>query len=135
MVLEKNMFVERILPKAVIRPLADAEMMESRRPFAEAGEDRRPTLSWPRNLPIAGEPADVVATVEGYEAWLAASQVPKLFVNAEPGALLTGRPREVCCAWPNQVEMTVAGLHFLQEDSPHEIGRALAVFAKRLRGN
>ena len=134
MILEKNMFVERVLPGSVIRPLTEAEMAEYRRPFAKPGEDRRPTLSWPRNIPVEGEPADVVATVEAYGAWLAQSEVPKLFVNAEPGAILKGRQREVCRAWPNQVEVTVPGIHFIQEDSPHEIGRAVADFVRRLRG-
>jgi haloalkane dehalogenase len=118
----------------VIRPLTEAEMAEYRRPFAKPGEGRRPTLSWPRNIPIEGEPADVVATVEAYSAWLAGSEVPKLFVNAEPGAILTGRQREVCRAWPNQVEVTVPGIHFLQEDSPYQIGQAVADFVRRLRG-
>jgi haloalkane dehalogenase len=134
MILKHNMFVEQILPKGVIRPLTEPETAEYRRPFTKVGEDRRPTLSLARDLPIAGEPADVAATVERYGAWLAASEVPKLFVNGEPGALLTARPREVCRAWPNQVEVTVPGRHFLQEDSPHAIGEAAADFASRLRG-
>jgi haloalkane dehalogenase len=133
MILQKNMFVERILPGSVIRPLTEPEMAEYRRPFANPGEDRRPTLSWPRNIPIDGEPADVVRTVEDYGAFLAQSGIPKLFVNAEPGAILTGRQREVCRAWPNQTEITVAGTHFIQEDSPHEIGVAVADFVRRLR--
>jgi haloalkane dehalogenase len=135
MILEKNMFVERVLPGSVIRPLTEPEMAEYRRPFAKPGEDRRPTLSWPRSIPIDREPADVVATVEAYGAWLAGSEVPKLFVNAEPGAILTGRQREVCRAWPNQVEVTVPGIHFIQEDSPHQIGRAVADFVRGLRGS
>ncbi|HEX5379183.1 MAG TPA: haloalkane dehalogenase [Phenylobacterium sp.] len=134
MILEKNMFVERILPGSVIRPLSDAEMAEYRRPFATPGEDRRPTLSWPRAIPIEGEPADVVATVQAYQDWLAQCRTPKLFVNADPGSILVGRQREVCRAWPNQTEVTVAGRHFIQEDSPHEIGAAVAGFVRRLRG-
>ena len=125
MVLEKNVFVERVLPGSIIRPLADEEMAVYRRPFAEAGEGRRPTLTWPRQIPISGEPADVVAIAQDYSEWLAVSQVPKLFVNAEPGAILTGPQREFCRAWPNQTEVTVKGSHFIQEDSPHEIGEAL----------
>ena len=109
-------------------------MAEYRRPFANAGEDRRPTLTWPRQIPIDGVPADVVKVVEDYSAWLAASPVPKLFINADPGSILIGRQREVCRAWPNQTEVTVQGLHFLQEDSPDEIGQAIAAFARRLRG-
>ena len=125
MVLEKNVFVERVLPGSIIRPLADEEMAVYRRPFAEAGEGRRPTLTWPRQIPISGEPADVVAIAQDYSEWLAVSQVPKLFVSAEPGAILTGPQREFCRAWPNQTEVTVKGSHFIQEDSPHEIGEAL----------
>ena len=133
LVLEKNVFVERILPASVQRPLSEAEMAAYRKPFAQAGEARRPTLSWPRQLPIEGEPAETVATIEAYEAWLAASEVPKLFVNADPGIILVGRQREVCRAWPNQREVTVAGLHFIQEDSPAEIGRAVADFVRGVR--
>lgn len=134
MVLQKNIFVERVLPGSVIRPLAEAEMAEYRRPYLEAGEGRRPTLTWPRQIPIEGAPADVVQVVKDYSAWLAGSAVPKLFVNADPGSILTGRPREVCRAWPNQQEVTVAGRHFIQEDSPDEIGAALAGFVRGLRG-
>ncbi len=134
MILEKNMFVERVLPGSVLRKLTDAEMTEYRRPFLEAGESRRPTLTWPRQIPIEGEPADVVKVVADYSAWLAKSPLPKLFINAEPGSILTGRQREVCRAWPNQTEVTVPGLHFLQEDSPDEIGQAVAAFVRRVRG-
>ena len=134
MVLEKNMFVERVLPGSILRKLGEAEMAEYRRPFAQAGEGRRPTLSWPRQIPVEGEPADVVAVVEDYARWLSASDVPKLFVNAEPGSILVGRQRELCRRWPNQAEMTVKGSHFVQEDSPEEIGRAVADFVRRVRG-
>jgi haloalkane dehalogenase len=125
MVLDKNTFVERVLPGSIIRKMSDAEMAVYRKPFAEAGEGRRPTLTWPRQIPISGEPADVVAIANDYSGWLASSNVPKLFVNAEPGAILTGPQREYCRAWPNQTEVTVKGSHFIQEDSPHEIGEAL----------
>jgi len=125
MVLEKNVFVERVLPGSILRSLVEEEMAVYRRPFAEPGEGRRPTLTWPRQIPIEGEPADVVAIVRAYGEWLAGSDVPKLFVNAEPGAILTGPQREFCRTWPNQQEVTVKGSHFIQEDSPHEIGRAL----------
>jgi haloalkane dehalogenase len=134
MILAKNMFVERILPGSVLRKLAEEEMAEYRRPFANPGEDRRPTLTWPRQIPIEGEPADVVAVVEDYSRWLAASPVPKLFINADPGSILIGRQRELCRTWPNQTEITVKGLHFLQEDSPDDIGRALAAFVRHVRG-
>lgn len=126
MVLEKNLFVELVLPSAVMRTLAPEEMDEYRRPFTEPGESRRPTLTWPREIPIDGEPADVVEIVESYAAWLASSDLPTLFVNAEPGAILTGTQREFCRSWPNQTEVTVAGIHFVQEDSPAEIGTAIA---------
>ena len=133
MVLEQNIFVERMLPGSIIRALSAAEMTEYRRPFTSTGEDRRPTLSWPRNIPIEGVPENVVSIVEGYSAFLAASEIPKLFVAAEPGVILTGRLRDLCRSWPNQSEVTVPGRHFIQEDSPHEIGRAVAAFVKGLR--
>ncbi|HYB72406.1 MAG TPA: haloalkane dehalogenase [Candidatus Sulfotelmatobacter sp.] len=125
-VLQKNVFVERILPASVLRELTPAEMDAYRRPFREPGERRRPMLSWPREIPLDGEPADVVAIVEGYARWLASSDVPKLFLNAHPGSILVGPQREFCRTWPNQQEVTVRGSHFIQEDSPAEIGRAIA---------
>ena len=125
MILEKNLFVEAILPASVLRDLSDAEMAEYRRPFIEPGESRRPTLTWPRQIPIEGTPKDVLEVVESYSAWLATSEVPKLFVNAKPGSILTGKLRELCRSWPNQTEVTVPGSHFIQEDSPAEIGRAV----------
>jgi haloalkane dehalogenase len=134
MILAKNMFVERILPGSILRKLTDEEMAEYRRPFTAPGEDRRPTLTWPRQIPIAGMPADVVAVVEDYSRWLAGNNVPKLFINAEPGSILVGRQREVCRRWLNQTELTVRGLHFVQEDSPDEIGGAVADFVHRVRG-
>ena len=133
MILQKNIFVERVLPGSVLRKLTDEEMAEYRRPFADPGEDRRPTLTWPRQIPIEGEPADVVKVVADYSAWLATSDVPKLFINADPGSILTGRQREICRAWPNQPEVTVKGLHFIQEDSPDEIGQAVAEFVRQVR--
>jgi len=126
MVLEKNVFVEAVLPGSVLRGLTEAEMAVYRRPFAEAGEARRPTLTWPRQIPIEGEPEDVCEIVQRYGDWLATAPVPKLFVNAEPGAILTGPQREFCRSWPNQSEVTVKGSHFIQEDSPDEIGQAIA---------
>jgi haloalkane dehalogenase len=133
LVLDENFFIETVLPKSVIRPLSDAEMTAYRKPFLRR-EARLPTLVWPRELPIDGEPADVVAVVERYGAWLARSPVPKLFINADPGALLTGRSRELCRCWPNQREVTVKGIHYVQEDSPAEIGAALRTFLTELRG-
>ena len=130
MVLDKNVFVERVLPASVLRPLTDVEMDEYRRPFATPGEDRRPTLTWPRQIPIDAEPADVVAIVNDYAGWLATSTVPKLLVVAEPGAILRGPQLEFARSWPNQGEVTVAGNHFVQEDSPDEIGAAIADWMK-----
>jgi len=126
MVLDKNLFVEAVLPASVIRSLSDAEMAAYRRPFAEQGESRRPTLTWPRQIPIDGEPADVAAIVGDYASWLSTSDVPKLLVVADPGAILVGAQLEFCRRWPNQHEVTVPGNHFLQEDSPDEIGAAIA---------
>jgi haloalkane dehalogenase len=126
LVLDKNVFVERVLPGSVLRDLSEAEMAEYRRPFAEPGEARRPTLTWPRQIPIDGEPADVARIVADYGDWLAASPVPKLLVKAEPGAILNGPQLEFCRSWTNQREVTVAGNHFCQEDSPDEIGSAVA---------
>ncbi len=125
-ILEKNVFVERILPASVLRGLTEEEMDVYRRPYREAGESRRPTLTWPREIPLDGEPADVAEIVARYAEWLASSDVPKLFINAEPGGIQTGAQREFCRAWPNQREVTVMGPNFIQEDSPAEIGRAIA---------
>jgi haloalkane dehalogenase len=124
---EENLFVETVLPKSILRALQPAEMDAYRRPFF-APAARTPTLTWARELPIDGTPRDVVAVVDAYGQWLAASLIPKLFVNVEPGALLTGRSREFCRTWPNQREVTVPGIHYVQEDSPHEIGLALRAF-------
>jgi haloalkane dehalogenase len=133
MVLQKNVFVERILPASVLRGLTEEEMAVYRRPYREPGESRRPTLTWPREIPIDGEPADVVATVARYAGWLAGSNIPKLFINADPGVILTGAQREFCRTWPNQDEITVEGSHFIQEDSPAVIGRAIAAFLSRIK--
>ena len=128
MALDRNIFVERVLPGSILRSLGDEEMAAYRRPFEAPGEGRRPTLTWPRQIPIDGEPADVCEIVAAYADWLAAAPVPKLFVNAEPGAILTGAQRAFCRRWPNQEEVTVRGSHFIQEDSPGEIGAALAAW-------
>jgi len=132
MVLQKNVFVERILPASVVRGLTPEEMGRYRAPYREPGESRRPTLTWPREIPVDGEPSDVVQIVRAYGNWLANSPMPKLFVNADPGSILVGAQREFCRAWPNQQEVTVRGTHFVQEDSPDEIGRAIAAFVRRL---
>ena len=131
-VLQKNIFVERILPASVLRGLTAEEMAVYRRPYLEAGESRRPTLTWPREIPVEGEPADVVKIVESYARWLASSIVPKLFINADPGSILVGPQREFCRTWPKQQEVTVPGLHFIQEDSPAEIGQAIADFVTHI---
>jgi len=132
MVLDKNIFVEKVLPGSVLRTLTDEEMAVYRHPYLEPGESRRPTLTWPRQIPIDGEPANVVEIVQAYADWLSESPVPKLFINAEPGAILTGEPREFCRRWPNQVEVTVAGSHFIQEDSPEEIAHALSIWIQTI---
>ena len=130
LVLNRNMFIEGVLPTAVLRDLTEDEMNEYRRPFMNS-DDRQPTLNWPRAIPIEGEPANVAEIIDNYGQWLAAEgALPKLFINAEPGSLLTGRQREFCRSWPNQKEITVKGLHFVQEDSPHEIGEAVADFVR-----
>ncbi len=131
-ILHKNVFVERILPGSIIRDLSDDEMDVYREPYLEIGESRRPTLTWPREVPIDGEPADVVAIVEANERWMADRAIPKLFINADPGSILVGRQREVCQAWENQEEVTVPGIHFIQEDSGAEIGRAISTWLTSL---
>jgi haloalkane dehalogenase len=130
LVLEQNTFVEGVLPGAIQRQLSDEEMDHYRAPYVHPGEDRRPTLSWPRNIPIDGQPADVTSVVEDYSRWLAETDVPKLFINAEPGALIRGRIREFVRTWPNMTETTVRGTHFIQEDSPDDIGAAVAEFVR-----
>ncbi|MCG7492042.1 haloalkane dehalogenase [Thalassobius sp. Cn5-15] len=125
MILENNTFVAAILPGSILRDLSEEEMAEYRRPFLNKGEDRRPTLTWPRQIPIEGTPADVAEIVGAYSAWLCETPLPKLFVNAEPGALIAGPVRDYVRSFPNLSEVTVAGSHFIQEDSPDEIGTAV----------
>ncbi|MEX2206441.1 MAG: haloalkane dehalogenase [Myxococcota bacterium] len=132
LVLEQNVFVDQILPGAILRALSVEERAVYRRPYLKPGEDRRPTLTWPRELPIDGEPADVVSVIVESGRWLERSQVPKLFINADPGAILLGRAREYCRTWPHQQEVTVRGAHFVQEDSPDEIGQAIRAWVERL---
>jgi haloalkane dehalogenase len=127
MVLQDNFFIEQILPKAILRTLSAEELAEYRRPFARPGEDRRPTLTWVRQIPIEGEPSDVNSIVAAYADWLATSRVPKLFVKAKPGLLVAGGGNlDFARKLPAQTEVTVAGVHYVQEDSPDEIGRAIA---------
>ncbi len=130
MILEKNLFIERVLPGSILRDLTDEEMAVYRRPFENAGEDRRPTLSWPRQIPIEGEPEDVAQIVADYANWLPTTEFPKLFVNAEPGAIVLDKQRAIARSWNNVTEVTVKGSHFIQEDSPHEIGAALRDWLK-----
>jgi haloalkane dehalogenase len=132
LILEKNYFIELVLPNSVIRELTPSEMDVYRRPFLNPGEDRRPSLSWPRQIPIEGEPQEVVEIVTTYGRWLAQSDIPKLFINADPGSILVGRARDFCRTWPYQEEVTVKGRHFIQEDSPDEIGQAVANFLHKI---
>jgi haloalkane dehalogenase len=134
LVLDENMFVEVVLPSGIMRKLSDEEIEAYRGPYRD--RDRRlPTLVWPRELPIEGTPEDVVALVEENARWLAASgDLPKLFINGDPGASISGRVREFCRSLPNQREVTVKGSHHLQDDSPREMGEALREFVLSLRG-
>ena len=132
LVLEKNYFVERVLPGSIIRRLRDEEIEEYRRPFLNPGEDRRPTLSWPREIPIEGQPENVCEIVNQYAEWMQTNDIPKLFINAEPGAIITGRMRDFCRSWKNQTEVTVKGIHFIQEDSPDDIGKAISTWYKNI---
>jgi haloalkane dehalogenase len=130
MILDRNLFVERVLPGSILRKLSEAEMAEYRKPFQKR-EDRWPTLTWPRQIPIGEEPAEVVEIVRDYAAWMTENYLPKLFVNADPGAILTGPVREFCRGWKNQTEVTVKGSHFIQEDSGPLIGQAIANWIER----
>lgn len=131
MVLEHNSFIEKNLLIGILRELTEEEMTEYRRPFLQPGEGRRPTLTWPRQLPFDGEPADVTEIVMNYGAWLTQSPVPKLFVHCEPGTMPSNQI-DFCRTWPEQTEIIVPGRHYPQEDSPHEIGRALTAWLKGL---
>ena len=131
MILKKNLFVEAVLPGSILRKLTEEEMEEYRRPF-RLSEHRLPTLKWPREIPIDGEPADVADIVSNYADWLAVSEIPKLFINADPGAILIGEQREFCRKWANQTEIRVSGSHFIQEDSPYEIGKAISEWLHHL---
>jgi haloalkane dehalogenase len=127
LILDENRFVEWLLPARVLRQLTDAEMHEYRRPFRQPGEARRPTLTWPRQLPIEDQPADVVAIVRANAGWLTESPIAKLFIQADPGTISAEEVR-LCRSWPNTTEVVVKGLHFVQEDSPQQIGEALAAW-------
>ena len=132
LVLQRNMFVEAVLPSSVIRQMGEEEMNQYRKAFTKAA-DRQPTLNWPRQIPIDGEPPHMVDLVTSYGEWMASNQeLPKLFINADPGSILTGKARKFCRTWPNQKEVTVAGTHFIQEDSPAQIGIAVAEWLKTI---
>jgi len=132
LVLQRNMFVEAVLPSSVMRGLGEKEMSHYRRPFSTP-DDRQPTLNWPRQIPINGEPPHMVDLVESYGQWMAGTdKLPKLFINADPGSILIGKQRDFCRTWPNQKEVTVSGTHFIQEDSPDEIGVAVADWLKKI---
>ena len=133
LVLRDNLFVEMSFSERILRRLSDAEMAVYRRPYINPGEDRRPTLTFPRELPIDGKPEHTAEAVKAYSEWMASNDVPKLFIDGDPGAIITGRLREFCRSWKNQEEVRVKGKHFLQEDFPSEIGEAIANWLKRLR--
>lgn len=134
MVLTNNTFVEQLLPGAIQRALDHAEMTEYRRPFAKPGESRRPTLTWPRQIPLDGAPEDVHAVIETYSSWLRTSEIPKLLIRAEPGAILRDRTLAIARSFPNQQETSVAGIHFIQEDAPDDIGEAVRDWLDEERG-
>jgi len=135
MVLEENFFIEKILPMAILRSFEKEELEVYRRPYLNSGEDRRPTLSWPRTLPIEGAPAATVEVMNEYLPWISGNAVPKLFIAGDPGQVVRGRIRDAIRTWKNQVEVTVKGRKLLQEDSPDEIGAAIADFVRRVRNS
>ena len=132
MILKKNLFVEAVLPGSILRKLTEEEMEEYRRPFV-LPEHRLPTLKWPREIPIDGEPKDVAKVVSEYADWLSVSDIPKLFIDVDPGAILIGEQRNFCRSWPNQKEIKVSGSHFVQEDSPYEIGEAISEWLQDIK--
>ena len=131
LILKKNLFIEGVLPNAIIRHLTETEMDIYRKPFLKE-IDRRPTLDWPRQIPINNEPEEVCKIVDDYSSWMSINEIPKLFINADPGSILTGKQREFCRKWKNQQELTVKGNHFIQEDSPNEIGEAISKWYRNL---
>jgi haloalkane dehalogenase len=135
LVLKDNVFIEKLFPARILRSLSESEMAVYRRPYLQPGEDRRPTLQFPREIPIDGAPAHTAQIVKDYGDWMATNDIPKLFINGDPGAVLTGSLLEFCRTWRNQEQVTVRGNHFLQEDSPHEIGQAIARWLTRLPGS
>jgi haloalkane dehalogenase len=133
LVLQQNIFLEQSLVKGTLRAYTDPELAEYHRPFLQPGEDRRPMLTWPRELPIDGEPPNVVEVFQKYGAWLAQSPIPKLYIRAEPG---TQSPKiiEQARTWPNQQEVVVPGVHYPQEDAPDAVGSAIAGWLQGVRG-
>jgi haloalkane dehalogenase len=131
LILKKNLFIEGVLPGAIIRNLSDKEMDVYRKPFLKEIE-RRPTLDWPRQIPIDNKPEEVCNTVEDYSLWMSINEIPKLFINANPGSILKGKQREFCRKWKNQEEVTVKGSHFIQEDSPKDIGQAISSWYQKI---
>ena len=131
LILKKNLFIEGVLPGAIIRNLSNKEMDVYRKPFLKE-IDRRPTLDWPRQIPIDNKPEEVCNTVEDYSLWMSINEIPKLFINANPGSILKGKQREFCRKWKNQEEVTVKGSHFIQEDSPKDIGQAISSWYQKI---
>jgi len=135
LVLQDNVFIEKLFPARILRSLSEAEMAVYRRPYLWPGEDRRPTLQFPREIPVDGAPGHTAQIVKEYGEWMATNDIPKLFIKGDPGAVITGKLLDLCRTWPNQEEVTVRGKHFLQEDSPHEIGQAIARWLVGLPGS
>lgn len=131
LILKKNLFIEGVLPGAIIRNLSNKEMEVYRKPFLKEIE-RRPTLDWPRQIPIDNKPEEVCNIVEDYSLWMSINEIPKLFINANPGSILRGEQREFCRKWKNQQEVTVKGSHFIQEDSPEDIGQAVSSWYQKI---
>ena len=132
LILKKNIFIEKILTGSIMRDLSDEELDRYREPFNKPGEDRRSMLSWPRQIPIDGEPENVCKIVSEYSDWMSKNNMPKLFINAEPGAIIQGPVRDFCRTWNNQSEITVEGIHFIQEDSPNEIGNGIQKWYEKI---
>jgi haloalkane dehalogenase len=131
LILEKNYFVEKILFLDAPN-LSEDDKNEYRRPFVESGESRRPTLTWPRQIPLEGEPPEVVDEVQKNADFHKDSDIPKLFINADPGSILIDDQREFVRSWKNLSEVTVKGNHFIQETSPEQIGKNLANFIESI---
>ena len=134
LVLKDNVFIEKLFPARILRSLSEAEMAVYRRPYLQPGEDRRPTLQFPREIPVDDAPEHTAQIVKDYGDWMATNDIPKLLISGDPGVILTGNLLELCRTWGNQEEVTVRGKHFLQEDSLHEIGQFISRWLLRLPG-